>query len=96
MVAIEVTRRPGDDPLAFDVTVGADAGQTRHLVTLAPADLARLGAGRAPERLVEAAFRFLLDREPRESILRRFDISVIPRYFPEFDRELGPYLSPPR
>ena len=46
-----------------------------------------------PERCLEAAFRFLLDREPKESILRRFDVTVISRYFPEFERELPRYLS---
>jgi hypothetical protein len=29
----------------------------------------RLGGGHAPERVIEAAFAFLLDREPKESIL---------------------------
>ena len=40
------------------------------------------------ERLVEASFRFLLERESKESILRRFDLSVIRRYFPEFPEEI--------
>ena len=36
----------------------------------------RLTAGKhTPERCLEAAFRFLLDREPKESILRRFDVT---------------------
>ena len=39
--------------------------------------------------------RFLLDREPKECILGRFDVTVISRYFPEFERELRRYLSPP-
>ena len=38
-------------------------------------------------------FRFLLDREPKEAILARFDISVIGRYFPEFGAELPAYLG---
>ena len=42
---------------------------------------------------LEAAFRFLLDREPKESILRRFDVMTISRYFPEFEREMPRYLS---
>jgi hypothetical protein len=36
----------------------------------------------------------LLDREQKESILARFDVTVISRYFPEFERELLRYLSP--
>jgi hypothetical protein len=38
----------------------------------------------------------LLDREPKESILGSFDVTVISRYFPEFERELPNYLSPPQ
>jgi hypothetical protein len=54
----------------------------------------RLTVGKhTSERCLEAAFRFLLDREPKESILGRFDVTVISRYFPEFDRELPRYLS---
>jgi hypothetical protein len=58
------------------------------------ATCARLTAGQhTPERLIEAAFRFLLDREPKESILGRFEVTVISRYFPEFERELPRYLA---
>ena len=35
------------------------------------------------------SFEFLLEREPKESILARFDLSVIARYFPEYDREIA-------
>jgi hypothetical protein len=31
---------------------------------------------------------FLLKREPKESILRSFDLTVISRYFPEYEREM--------
>jgi hypothetical protein len=85
---ITVTRLPGDDPLVFGVAVAERNGTSRHRVTLTRADLTRLAGARAPERLIEAAFRFLLEREPKESILARFDLSVIARYFPEFEREL--------
>jgi len=87
---IEV-RRTG--PGAFTVTIREGDSETRHQVTLSEADCARLGGGDTPEALVEAAFRFLLDREPKESILRRFDLTVISRYFPEFERELPRYLA---
>ena len=54
----------------------------------------RLTAGKhTAECCLEAAFRFLLDREPKESILERFDVMVISRYFPEFEREMPRYLS---
>ncbi len=90
---ITVTRQSGDDPLVFDVVVGEAGGVSRNRVTATRADLARLAGGRAPERLIEAAFRFLLEREPKEAILARFDVSVIARYFPEFERELPRHLA---
>jgi hypothetical protein len=36
--------------------------------------------------------RFLLDREPRESIMSAFDMSVVRRYFPGFDDAFPEYL----
>ena len=41
-----------------------------------------------PTDLVERSFAFLLEREPRESILRSFDLSVIGRYFPDWERAI--------
>lgn len=91
---ISVTRKGGGDPLSFAVEVGDERGKTRHQVTLARALYMKLTQGKSdPEALIEAAFRFLLDREPKESILRRFDASVITQYFPEFERELPRYLA---
>lgn len=77
----------------FTVVVREGASQTRHQVTARTADLTRVAPGVESERAIEAAFRFLLDREPKESILTRFDLSVIARYFPEFERELAGYLK---
>ena len=69
------------------------AGESRHHVTMSREMCERLMAGNHTlERCLEAAFRFLLDREPKESILRRFDVTVISRYFPEFEQELPHYL----
>jgi hypothetical protein len=91
---IEVRRTGEGDPLEFEVVVSEGKGETRHHVTMAREVCERLTAGkRTPERCLEAAFRFLLDRESKESILSRFDVTVISRYFPEFERELPRYLS---
>ncbi len=78
---------------AYEVIVREGVGETRHRVTASAADLARLGPGLEPARVIEAAFRFLLDREPKESILARFEIGVIAKYFPEFERELPRYWT---
>lgn len=89
---IEVKRIKDGDPLEFEVTIRDANGQSRHLVTMARKACEKLGGTHTPERVLEASFRFLLDREPKESILGRFDVSVIARYFPEFERELPRYL----
>jgi hypothetical protein len=89
---IEVKRTGEGNPLEFEVIVRVRGGETRH-VTMVRDTCERLTAGRhTPEHCIEA-FQFLLDREPKESILRRFDVAVISRYFPEFKRELPHYLS---
>ena len=77
----------------FRVVVGEGGGQTRHEVRAGAAELHRLAPGVAPTRVIEAAFRFLLDREAKESILARFALSDVSRYFPEFERRLSDYLS---
>jgi hypothetical protein len=93
---IEVKCISQGDPHEFEVIVREGTGHTRHHVTISDAVCERLAVGNhAPERCVEAAFRFLLDREPKESILARFDVTVISRYFPEFERELPAYLARP-
>lgn len=90
---ISVTRVSDDDRLAFDVCVQEGKSETRHRVTVSQADYERLGDGATAEAFVVAAFRFLLDREPKEAILARFDVSVIARYFPEFEKRLPAYLA---
>ena len=74
-----------DEPQQFEVVVQDRSGETHYQVTMSHTDFERLGGGRTtPEECVRAAFLFLLEREPKGSILRRFDISVIERYFPGF------------
>lgn len=91
---IQIRRTAEGDPLEFEVVVREGEDETRHHVTISRERCERLAAGQhTPERCVEAAFRFLLDREPKESILRCFDIAVIPRYFPEFEQQVPRYLS---
>ena len=86
MTEIAVTPRKG---AVYDVTVDDGRGTTTHAVTVWPSDVARYAPGATPEELLEASFRFLLKREPKESILRQFDLPVIERYFPEYPRVIS-------
>jgi hypothetical protein len=84
-------------PLAdgvFQVRVNEGATESSHRVTLNPQYLDRLTAGKieAPE-LIRRSFEFLLDREPKESILSRFDLQDIQRYFPDFERTIDRQIS---
>jgi hypothetical protein len=88
-VAVSPVRGP-----AFEVMVRDGGGESRHRVTVSARDtawFAELGAD--PAVAVEAAMRFLLDREPKEQVLAAFDIAVIRRYFPEFDDAFPGYLA---
>ncbi len=76
----------------FRVRVSDAGGTTTHQVTVAPGDLERYGAD-AAEALVEESFRFLLEREPKESILRGFALAVIERYFPQYPGEIRRRLA---
>src|SRR6516162_11292745 len=90
---IQVRRTAEHDPFIFEVVVREGTGESRHHVTMSQEMCERLTAGKhTPEHCLEAAFRFLLDREPKESILARFDVPAIPRYFPEFEGEMPRYL----
>jgi hypothetical protein len=70
----------------YRVVVTQEKRVTRHEVTVTAEDVARYAAGSTPERLLEASFEFLLEREPASSILSRFALPVIERYFPEYLR----------
>jgi hypothetical protein len=73
----------------FRVRVIEGGSETTHRVTLKAGDYERLAKGNAePQELVRRSFEFLLENEPKESILARFDLSVIGRYFAQFEREI--------
>jgi hypothetical protein len=73
----------------FRVRVIEGKSETAHRVTLKPEDYDRLAKGKVePVELVRRSFEFLLENEPKESILARFDLAVIGRYFPQFEREI--------
>lgn len=86
---IEVKTSDLGETYEFQVTVQDRRSSTQHRVSLKKEDYRRLvGEGTSPEKLVIASFHFLLEREPKESILRSFDLMVISRYFPEYEREI--------
>ena len=93
-MSIEVTQTASQPKYELAVVVREGRGESRHTVTLDHATFTRLAgaSGATPERFVESVFRFLLEREPKESIMSRFDVTVVQRYFPEFDDAIAGYL----
>ena len=90
MADVVVTRtQETDDAYTFDVGITEAGSSSRHVVTLSRADYEGQGdRWSAPEEFVSRCFDFLLEREPKESILARFDVRDIGRYFPEFERDV--------
>jgi hypothetical protein len=87
---IDVNCEPVAGGWACHVTVTEGSTSTHYEVTVGDADVFRLAPGAAtPDDLVRRSFEFLLQREPKESILRRFELPVIGRYFPEYERTVG-------
>ena len=83
---VAVRCAPEGDGYQCTVDVSDASGTSHHLVRVSSTDVDRWGRGRSAEELVRDSFAFLLAREPKESILREFDLSVIRRYFPDYDR----------
>ncbi len=72
----------------FRVTV-ISKSTTEHDVNVEQAYASKLCHGKlTTAKLVEKSFEFLLARESNTSILRRFDLSVINNYFPEYEAEI--------
>ena len=91
MPAIEVEARSGGE---YVVTVQEGGGATAHRVKVNFEYARKLTGGRtSTEELLRLSFEFLLEREPKESILRSFDLPLIGHYFPEYERTITERLA---
>jgi hypothetical protein len=77
----------------FQVVVTDRGRRTLHHVTVPEELIKQFGLHDNVDRLVRESFRFLLEREPASSILSRFSLSDIARYFPEYGEELTRRLT---
>ena len=77
----------------FEITV--KTGQlTKHVVTVTDQMLLNLTNNKiSKEELLNFSFNFLLEREANTSILSKFDIIVISKYFPEYISKVENYCS---
>jgi len=84
---IEVKRKNQNE---FGVVVQEKNTKTEHLVTLDDNYYQLLTQGKiTKEELIEKSFKFLLERESKESILSKFNLKIIKSYFPEFEEEVS-------
>jgi hypothetical protein len=91
---VDVTCQPSGEGWRCTVRVGDDTASTEHVVTVDSTALARLAPGASsPEELVAASFRFLLEREPREAIMRAFELPIISRYLADYEAEVARRLA---
>ena len=83
------------DGWVFVVKIGGGEKQTMHEVTLPKNYYDIITSGDiTPEELINNSFIFLLEREPKESILGKFHLHEIQRYFPEYENEIGNLSEP--
>ena len=83
------------DGWVFVVKIGGGEKQTMHEVTL-PKNYYDVitGSSVMPEELIRNSFIFLLERESKESILGRFYLHEIQKYFPEYEDDMGRFSEP--
>lgn len=97
MTAIDVRCVPEATGWRCSATIDDGHGTSAHDVTVATEEADALAAAADQsdvERLVYETVAFLLEREPKEAILRAFDLSVVGRYFPDYEDEIRSRLAP--
>ncbi len=82
---VEVRCTTDSDGYRCTVEVSDASGKSHHRVRVSGKDFQRWSRGRSAEALVRDSFAFLIEREPKESILKEFDLALIRRYFPDYD-----------
>ena len=83
---IEVKKKGQEE---FRVKVEEKGASKEYAVTLEDSYYQDLTQGEiTKEELIEKSFKFLLERESKESILSKFNLKIIKSYFPEFEEEI--------
>ena len=92
MPTIKVSKSEIETGWIFEVNV-SNGNSTTHRVNLTRDYYEHLSLKDTnPSDLVEGSFKFLLEREPKEMIMRTFDLKIISHYFPEYERGIVEYI----
>lgn len=90
----EITIQELRNGTQYGVTITEGSSRTQHSVTVEKSYRDQLvGPEITTEHLLRKSFEFLLEREAKESILGSFDLRIISRYFPEYEKEIRRLLS---
>ncbi|ARD70041.1 hypothetical protein CO731_05626 (plasmid) [Aminobacter sp. MSH1] len=90
---IIVTRIGPAWPSSFMVEVSSADLLFEYCVVMDRITFDTLAADYSTEALIEATFRFLLDRVPNADIRPLFELARMARDFPDFEAELPRYLA---
>ena len=83
---IEVKKKSQEE---FMVKVEEGGSSKEYVVTLEDSYYQDLTQGKiTQEELIEKSFKFLLERESKESIFSKLNLKIIKGYFPEFEEEM--------
>lgn len=78
-----------NEEYVYDVVVDESGSTTEHRVTFSVEYYEEItDTAIDPEEFIKKSFEFLLEREPKESILGEFDLSEIADYFPDYKDDL--------
>ncbi len=73
----------------YVVTIKEENSSSEHLVTLDEEYYRELTDGKISKAvLIKRSFEVLLKKEPKESILSKFNLRIINNYFPEYENEI--------
>jgi len=73
----------------FLVTIEEEGSRSEHTVSLEDDYYQNLTDGKtSKEELIRKSFKFLLEREFKESILSEFNLRIIKNYFPEYEEKI--------
>ena len=77
----------------YEVTVQSNT-VTTHTVSLSDDVHKNLTNNKvSKEKLLDFSFKFLLDREPNTSIMSSFELTVISRYFSDYEKSVKKWCS---
>jgi hypothetical protein len=77
----------------FNVRIEEGDTATEHSISMSRSFCNDFKTEAEPRVVVEESIRFLLENEPKENILKEFDITIISYHFPDYLKQLKKVLN---